>query len=351
MKKKLAIVAALGLMLTSFTACGNQENATTAATDTTAAGVEKTVEAGEKVQTDLEFVRLAASDAGGDYYTIGVPFCTLWEAYLDGVSCTLLPGGGTANVKSVSSGEAEAGWTQSGTVVQASRGEGAFEEAITNVQMLFAVHPGTLHIATLAGSNITSIEQVEGCKIGLGPTGNTGNSLFLSVLEEEYGITEESIQNAGGTVNYLAYSEAGDALKDGQIDVWVGLGPYPIYGIAEVALNPGISLLSVDEDKMKDYCTKHPNWTTTTIPAGTYGGFDQDYTTFATWNIIIVRDDMDENVAYAMTKAVFENLKDVEVVSSTAKNFLNLDNALSGSDSVTMHPGAVKYFQEIGLLK
>ena len=292
---------------------------------------------------------MATSDPGGDYYTIGVPMCSIWEDAV-GVSASVLPGGGTANVKSVSAGEAEAGWTQSGTVVEANAGTGGFTTPITNINMLFAVMPGTLHVATLVNSDVETVADIESKKIGLGPTGNTGNSLFLSVLEEEYGITEESITQAGGTVNYLAYSEASDALKDGQIDVWVGLGPYPIYGISEAALNPGIRLIQLDEDKIDHYISNHSNWSKFTIPAGTYDSFEQDYVTFATWNIIAVRDDLDEEVAYQMTKSIFENLESIQEVSATAERFLSVENAINGSDIVKMHPGAERYFKEIGAI-
>ena len=84
-----------------------------------------------------------------------------------------------------------------------------------------------------------------------------------------------------------------------------------------------------------------------TIPAGTYTGQDADVPTAAVVNYLVTRSGVSDDLAYAMTKAVYENI-DTLIAAHSAAKAIKLDTALAGMP-VPLHPGAAKYFKEKGL--
>ena len=94
---------------------------------------------------------------------------------------------------------------------------------------------------------------------------------------------------------------------------------------------------------------KYPFFTASVIPAGTYGN-EADVNTATIMNILIVRKDLPDAVVYDITKGLFEHIDKIQATHSAAQKHVNLETALDGM-VVPLHPGAEKYYKEIGKLQ
>jgi TRAP transporter TAXI family solute receptor len=94
---------------------------------------------------------------------------------------------------------------------------------------------------------------------------------------------------------------------------------------------------------------KYPFFTKAVVPKGSYKGVDQDVPTVAVMAILVAGSEMEEGMAYQITKAIFDNLKDIERAHAKGKE-LTLETALVGM-SIPLHPGAEKFFKEKGIKK
>ena len=140
-----------------------------------------------------------------------------------------------------------------------------------------------------------------------------------------------------------------DALKDGKIDAFFCTAGAPTTAIVELATTNAINLLEIDDEHAKKLADAHPFYTTYAIPGGSYKGVDDDVQTVAIKATLIASPKLSEETVYNLTKAIFDN-KD-EIASTHAKGEeLDLEYAVSGI-SVPFHPGAEKYFKEVGAIK
>ena len=341
LKRAGGVLLALAMAL-SMAACGSKE--TTQPENPTSGEVS----GADTVKSEIPFLTFAASDSGGEWYTMSVAVNTILEDKL-GIATSVGPGGGQANIYAVQNGEAQFGWSNTATLSTAVAGDAPFDDGVdySDLRMVFSAHPGPITFVTLKDSNITSLSQIEGKNIALGPTGAMSNTVALALLEEEYGITEESVAKAGGTISYLAYAEGGDALKDGDVDIWITQGPYPASWLQEIDLNPGIAFVSIEEEHLTSFLARHTNWVSIDVPAGSYDSMDKDYTTIGSWNIVLCSASLSEESVYEIVKAMWENIQVVWDASSTAARFMDPEHPANGLGALQLHPGAEKYYKEI----
>ena len=145
------------------------------------------------------------------------------------------------------------------------------------------------------------------------------------------------------------FGEDADALKEGKRDAFFCTAGAPTTAIVELATTNAINLLEIDDEHAKKLADAHPFYTTYAIPGGSYKGVDDDVQTVAIKATLIASPKLSEETVYNLTKAIFDN-KD-EIASTHAKGEeLDLEYAVSGI-SVPFHPGAEKYFKEVGAIK
>ena len=195
----------------------------------------------------------------------------------------------------------------------------------------------------VATKDITSIEDLKGKRVSVGDAGS-GVEFNARQILEAYDITFEDID-----VNNLGFGDSSDALKDGKIDAFFCTAGAPTTAIVELATTNDINLLAIDDAHAEKLAAAYPFYTTYPIPGGYYKGVDEDVQTVAIKATLIASPKLSEDVVYNLTKAIFDNQK--EIASAHAKGEeLSLEYAVSGI-SVPFHPGAEKYFKEVGALK
>lgn len=345
--KKLVSILLITLMLGAILSGCAEKPVATSSEPTASTATSVTAE--NEAYDETVYTSLIANSPGGSAYTVGAAYATIFDEHLN-VSMTLMPGGATEAIKAIWKGEADLGFAHNTVIYMASQGQEPFDQVYDDICFISPSFAAAIQVVTLADSKITDLSEVGDKKVGLGVNGSTANTFLLAYLDQMYGITPDSIVANGGSVSYLSDGEVAAALQDGQVDIAFLLGVYPKPNIMEIEKTPGIKLVPLDVKVLDEFISKNPQWTKHTIPAGTYQGQTEDILSVAAYQIWACKANMDEDLAYRLTKAIW-SYKDVAAESSSeVKNWLKQEDVLSVMNSVPLHPGAERYYKEIGLI-
>lgn len=291
------------------------------------------------------FISMGTGGVSGVYYPLGGGMASVMNMHMDGVNCSVeSTGGSVSNINLMKKGESQLGMSAASIFYDAAHGKGAFEgEPVEDVLGILSLYPEAVQIVTLADSGINSIADMKGEKVAVGDFGS-GTELMAKALLATEGITYEDISE-----DYLGFGEASTGLKDRTIAaafIWAGV---PTSGIMDLASLNKVSLVSVEEAKIEELKKTMPFISSVNIPAGTYNGMNNDCTTLAIPAVLGGRADLPEEFVYNMLKTLFEH-HDQLVQSHTRGKDITIESALEGLSDVPLHPGAVKYYKEKGLL-
>ncbi len=295
---------------------------------------------------------LNTASTGGTYHPVGTAISTLSKVKLlpkEKFSLTAVNSAGSgANIQALGSGTADFAILQGLYGSYASTGTGpvtAKQENVRSITMLwqnveqFIVSNDDAKTGTMA-----DMLSLKGKPMGFGKQ-NSGTLGSNKVLLKGLGLDIDS----DFTLVYAGYGPTADALANGQIEgVGIPSGP-PTGAITKLmAANQGkFTLLNVTPEEAEMMNGGRNLWTPYTIKAGTYPGQDSDVTTIAQPNFLAVNASVDDNHVYLLTKTLYENLPFLQAIHKATKA-MNTESAMAGLP-VPLHPGAVKYYKEIGL--
>jgi len=186
-----------------------------------------------------------------------------------GVKASSIPGGSDLNLKNIQSGASTVGLSISMTTYQAYNGLAHFPQKLDKVRHVMSLYRGYVHYVASARSDIRSFEDItkRPYRVYVGKVGTLHHVLMNEMLKA-YGITADTIRQAGGIPNPVAYSDVVRMLQDGQIDVAMLTGPVP-YGLAmELAQSPGIRLLQASDGAVNKVAKALPGIGRAVIPKG-----------------------------------------------------------------------------------
>ncbi|WP_280769320.1 TAXI family TRAP transporter solute-binding subunit [Salipaludibacillus daqingensis] len=291
-------------------------------------------------------LQLGTGSTGGTYYPLGQEMATVINNNIEveGFDLSSVSSGASVdNIVSISQGEMALGMTVHLPALDALTGDGDFEGvAIDNFGFMGHIYPEVMQIVTGADSGIESISDLEGASIAIGPPGS-GTQAAAKLILEAYGIEDG---------DYDAFEEGfGDAagrIQDGNLDASFGLLGLPAGSIDELAVSRDINLIPVSEEGLQ-YVEENSGYEALTIPADSYDFLEEDVQAITAYAVLVGSTDLiDEDLGYDIMKALYENSGDI---SHPQGEFLTEENAMNGSDGLPLHPGAERYFEEIGVLE
>ena len=292
-------------------------------------------------------ISIATGGTGGVYYPTGGAYAELINNYLEGYSAVAeVTGASVENVGLISRGDSDIALALADTVYQAFAGEGRFGEGgelpqLANLRALGSAYPNAVHIVTLEGSGVTSLSDLAGKRVSVGAPGS-GTEVSAQTILNANGLTYDDIDE-----QLLNFNETTDALLDGQIDAgFLSVGP-PTSSILSLAESRDINLVSLTEAEVAAALDADPTFAAYTIAGNTYKGQEEDVTTLGTPNVIVVSAEMDEELAYNFVSTLYEHIDDVIAVHPSA-NDTTPEFSLA-STPIPLHPGALRYYQEMGL--
>ncbi|WPZ35213.1 TAXI family TRAP transporter solute-binding subunit [Thalassobaculum sp. OXR-137] len=293
-----------------------------------------------------QFVRMVSGPSGGSWYPLGAKIMQVMQDQIDGIAASNTSGGGIANVKAVSDGDAELGWTYAHTAANGFAGKGKFEKPAKDIAYFATLYPSTFQVAVPRDSKIMSFEDMKNANISPGKTGWTGTAFAESILQA-YGFNFEDIKNNGGTVHYVDYTESVALMKDGHIDVFMAATSMPQASYIELNHSPGLRFIGIPEPKLTEIIKANPGYIRGAITPAAYDGVEKDIPTLGIVTSMIVNKDLPDDLVYQMMTVFWDNHAAFAEVKKTW-NEVTLEDALNGA-SVPVHPGAARYYEEKGV--
>jgi len=288
-------------------------------------------------------LKMATGGTTGTYYAFSGTVSQVLSSKISNLSFDVQSTGASkANIYLVADKEADIAIVQNDVVYYASKGIDLFDgEVVTGISAMAGCYAEVCQI--VSKSNITSIEELKGKRVSVGDVGS-GCEFNARQIFEAYGMTFDDI-----VVNNLSFNDSATALKDDKIDAFFCVAGAPTTAIVELATSNEINILEVDDEHAEALIKKYPFYTKYDIPANSYKGIENPVQTVAVVATYIVSDSLSEDLVYKMTKALFENAE--EIAKGHPKGAeLNPEYSVS-SISIPIHPGALKYYKEIGVIK
>lgn len=295
-----------------------------------------------------QFVRIVSGPAGGSWYPLGAKIAEVIQKSLKGVSTKNTPGGGVGNVRDVSRGNAEIGWTYGHTAYNGFIGKGAFKKKNPNIRHLATLYPAGMQTAVPANSNIKSYADLKGKNISPGKAKWSGYAAYKMVIGQ-YGYTIDDVKKSGGTVHHVSYKDSVSLMKDGHIDAFSALTSVPQASFLALEFSPGIRFLPIDKPILDKIMKSNPGYIRITIDHNNYKSVKTPVETLGAVTILVINKNVPDATAYAITKALWENHDQFVAVKKVWKK-VKLQSALLGA-ATPVHPGAMKYYAEKGVKK
>lgn len=289
------------------------------------------------------FIRIASGPSGGSWYPLGAKMAEIFGE-IEGISVSNGPGGGVGNVLDVNKGEAELGWTYGHTAYDGYKGNApVFDSENPNVRHLATFYPAGLQTVVPEDSDIQSYADLKDRDLSPGKVKWSGYAAAKMIFEK-YGFTVEDVKENGGTIHHVGYSDSVSLMKDGHIDAFTALTSVPQASLLDLEFSPGVRFLPIDQEILDGIFEENPGYIQIDLSSEHYESIKEPVPTLGAVTIMVINKDVPEEVAYNITKALWENhgqLAEVKKVWNSVK----LESALLGA-ALPVHPGAKRYYEE-----
>lgn len=304
----------------------------------------------ESVQatSDPHLITIGTGGVTGVYYPAGGAICRLInrERNEHGLRCSVeSTDGSTYNIQNLRSGELDFAVVQSDIQHHAWQGTREFTEAgpYTELRAVFSMHAEAFTLVARAGTQMNDFAQRQGLRINAGP--GSGQHLPLEQWLELQG----QDLSLFSLVSDLRAPEMANALCSNRIDLMVYIVGHPSSAIREVTSHCDSRLISLEARQVEHLVQRYPYYRSVLLPGGQYAGNPADVLTFGMAATLVTSAQTSEDQVYRLVRAVFENF---EVFSRLHPAFAGLDKQAMTQASLTapLHPGALRYYREAGLL-
>ena len=287
---------------------------------------------------------LATGGTAGTYYPFGGAMAKIWNSKIPGMNVTAqATGASIENIRLLGKDDVELALVQSDNIDWAFNATGPFKEKITKMGVIAVLYPEIVHIVVRADSKAKTFGDLKGLKVSVGAPGSGTEANFRQLMEV-YNLKKEDVKD-----QYLSYAESAEQFKDNNIDSFFMTTGVPNSALMDVANVRPIKLLGIEDKMIESVTKKYPFLAAATIPANAYKGQTEAVKTIAVMAVLVAHPKINEDTAYKITKALFDNQADLASAHAKGKE-LKLEAATKGV-SIPFHPGAVKFYKEKGIMK
>ncbi|MDR0468500.1 MAG: TAXI family TRAP transporter solute-binding subunit [Peptococcaceae bacterium] len=331
MKKILSVSLLLLLVLSLLAGCGSTSGGGSGGGTTQTGG-------------DAKRLLMVTGGTSGTYYAYGGVIASTLTEKLPNIEITAnTSGASAANARALKNKEAELAILQNdvldyayhGTVVMADDGE------MPMLRTIATLYPEVIQVVATKSSGIKSVADLKGKRVCVGDAGSGTEANARQVLEA-FGITFADL----GKVENLSFGDSATAMQNGTIDASFTTAGVPNPAITELNNAIDIVILPVGGAEADKLIATYPFYSKFKINDSDYGIPGAD--TVAILATMACTDGLDENTVYAITKGLFDNQAALAAAHAKGKE-LSPENAIKGA-SIPFHPGAVKYYKEVGVL-
>jgi hypothetical protein len=306
---------------------------------------------------EMKFWRIGTGGAGGTYFPIGGLIANAISnppgarPCDKGGSCGV-PGlvaiavstnASIANVNAIQAGQLDAGIAASMSVSEGYNGEGTFAgNKKDKIRAIASLYPEDMHLVLKKGLKLNSLKGLSGLDVGVGAAGS-GTQIIVKRVLEDYGIKCDQQE--------LGLGQSSQRLEDGQIDAFFYGGGWPLSSLIQLGSTKGFDLYKFKDDEIKHIHAILPFYVPSVIPAGAYENIKYDVPTVATKSLLITSADQPIDLIYGITKALWsEKTRELLDKGHAKGKQIRLETALEGVP-IPFHPGAEKFYKEVGMIK
>lgn len=299
---------------------------------------------------EQRFITIGTGGVTGVYYPTGGAICRLVNKSRKehGIRCSVESTGGSIyNLNTIREGELDMGVAQSDWQYHAYNGTSKFTDAGANkdLRAVFSVHPEPFTVIARKDSGIKTFADLKGKRVNVGNPGS-GQRGTIEVLMDELGWKMDDFK----LMSELKASEQSKALCDNKIDAMVYTVGHPSGAIKEATTSCDSVVVEVNGAAVDKLIKENPYYRKASIPGGMYRGNENDVTTFGVGATFVTSSAVSEDVVYQLVKAVFENFDSFKRLHPAFEH-LEKEAMVKDGLSAPLHPGAMKYYKEAGLIK
>lgn len=337
-------------MVFALVACGGGSSPSTAPTSESPQE-SSSASSTEAEQTEVEFdpndksnwpksVRIGTASVGGTYHIYGGGWGSIVEEKT-GVGVTIeVTGGPNHNIQLIENKDLELGMVTMGPAWEGWHGEGDWTngQQYRDSRVMFPMYQTYFHWWTLADSGITSIEDLSGKRVGVGPSGGTPGT-FLPRFLDLFEIGAEPV--------FAGIGDLSSQMLDGLLPAVGFAAGLPFAAAVEAEAQRDLTFFGFSEEQVLKIVEEYPYFSPAIIPAGTYKSLTEDMHSVGVWNMAIAHKDMPDSFVYQIVDSVLNEYdRMVQVHSASVET---LPENIAYNTFMWMHPGAIRWFEEKGI--
>jgi len=293
---------------------------------------------------------LATGTTGGTYYPVGVALSTLVTAEKESAFAltAISSAGSMENIKLLRDNQAQFGMILGIFAAWAWDGEGPIRNPQTHLRSISGMWPNVEHFILnselVTNGTVADLDNLNGERFVLGMR-NSGAEQTGAYILEKLGIDYKNKFNLA----YMGYGATSGAMQDGNIvGMNIPAGP-PVTAITQAfaQLRERITILNFSADEIAAINQQYPLWDSYQLAPETYPYQKEAVTTASSSNVLVVREDVSEEIVYQFTKLLWNNLATLQEIHSATRE-MTIESALKGI-AVPLHPGALRYYRELGI--
>jgi TRAP transporter TAXI family solute receptor len=301
-------------------------------------------------QEETHFVSIGSGGATGVYYPAGGAICRLVNKgrRTHGIRCSVESTMGSAyNIDALRKGDLDFAIAQSDVQFAAVNGLAPFDAygPFTDLRLVFSLHAEAFSVLARADAGVRTFDDLKGKRVNIGNPGS-GQRVTLDRLMKVKGWTNSDFSK----VMELTSSEQSKALCDNQIDAIVFMVGHPNASIKEAATSCDVVLVNVTGKDVQRLIDSSPYFRIASIPGQMYTGSKSGVQTFEVGATLVTTAKTPNVVVYEMVKAVFEHIDDLRHMHAALEHLDVTQMAHPELSAAPLHPGALKYFKEVGLV-
>ena len=295
--------------------------------------------------TAAEFVNILTGGTSGVYYPLGVALANGLGKVMPDAKCTnQATKASVENLNLLQTGRGEVGFTLGDSLSNAWNGveEAGFKAPLKKLRGISALYSNYIQIVARADAGVKSLADLKGKRISVGAP-KSGTELNARAIFKAAGITYDDFAK----VEYLSFGESVELMKNRQLDITLQSAGLGVSALRDLSSSIDIVVVPIPADVVAK--TGDPAYVPAMIPANTYTGQTTEVPTASVVNFLVTSSDVSDTIVYNVTKTLYTDLDQLVAAHSAAKG-IKLENAVK-SMPVPLHPGAEKYYREVGLIK
>jgi TRAP transporter TAXI family solute receptor len=291
-----------------------------------------------------QFINVLTGGTSGVYYPLGVAIGKIYSDNIPNVKTQVqATKASVENLVLLQQGRGELAFALGDALKAAWEGdaEAGFKDKMDRLRTIGAIYPNYIQIVANAGSGIKTLADLRGKSVSVGAP-KSGSELNSRAILTAAGLSYKDL----GKVEYLPFAESIDLMKNRQLDATLQSAGLGVASLKDLSNSTDITVVAVPKEVVDKI---GPPFASVMIPANTYPGQDKDVPTAAVINYLVTSSAVSDDLAYQMTRLIFESLPELANSHAAGKE-IKLETAAMGSP-VPLHPGAIRYYKEKGLIK